>query len=97
MSSLVEIDNRGIPPLAGICSYEEAARPGLSVDETVVRLKRYNYVLRRLQEIGAAHLPSTPHVRGEVRLQSPHVARYRACERDPGPDRRDARAATPSR
>lgn len=60
MSSLVEIDNRGIPPLAGICSYEEAARPGLSVDETVARLKRYNYVLRRLQEIGAAHLPSTP-------------------------------------
>src|SRR2546423_258915 len=60
MSSLVEIDNRGIPPLAGICGYEEAARPGLTVDETVVRLKRYNYVLRRLQEIGAAHLPSAP-------------------------------------
>ncbi len=60
MSSLVEIDNRGIPPLAGICSYEEAARPGLTVDETVARLKRYNYVLRRLQEIGAAHLPSAP-------------------------------------
>ena len=60
MSSLVGIDNRGIPPLAGICSYEEAARPGLSVDETVARLKRFNYVLRRLQEIGAAHLPSAP-------------------------------------
>ena len=60
MSSLVGIDNRGIPPLAGICSYEEAARPGLSVDETVARLKRFNYVPRRLQEIGAAHLPSTP-------------------------------------
>lgn len=60
MRSPVEIDNRGIPPLAGICGYEEAARAGLSVEETVARLKRYNYALRRLQEIGAAHLPSTP-------------------------------------
>jgi hypothetical protein len=60
MSSLGEIDNRGIPPLAGVCSYDEAARAGLAVDETVARLKRYNYVLRRLLEIGTAHLPSTP-------------------------------------
>jgi hypothetical protein len=57
---LADVDNRGIPPLAGICSYEDAARPGLGVDETVTRLKRYNYVLRRLQEIGVSHLPATP-------------------------------------
>src|SRR4051812_21098670 len=56
----VEIDNRGIPPLAGICSYEEAARAGLSVEGSVERLKRYNYVLGRLHEVSAAHLPSTP-------------------------------------
>lgn len=60
VKSRVEIDNRGIPPLAGVCSYETAARPGLQVDETVARLKRYNYALRRLQEIGAAHLTATP-------------------------------------
>lgn len=60
MSSSVDIDNRGIPPLAGVCSYDTAARPGLPVDETVARLKRYNYTLRRLQEIGAAHLTATP-------------------------------------
>jgi hypothetical protein len=54
------VDNRGIPPLAGICTYEEAARPGLSVEETVARLKRYNYALRRLHEIAAVHLPATP-------------------------------------
>jgi hypothetical protein len=55
-----EIDNLGIPPLAGICSYAEAAQPGLSVDATVDRLKRCNYALRRLHEIATAHLPSTP-------------------------------------
>jgi hypothetical protein len=54
------VDNRGIPPLAGVCSYEEAARPGLSVEETVLRLKRLNHALRRLHELAAAHLPSTP-------------------------------------
>jgi len=60
MSLAAEVDNRGIPPLAGVCSYEEAARAGLSVDETVRRLKRFNYALRRLYEVAAAHLPSTP-------------------------------------
>ena len=55
-----EIDNLGIPPLAGICSYAEAAEPGLSVDATVDRLKRYGYALRQLHEVATAHLPSTP-------------------------------------
>jgi hypothetical protein len=58
--SRVEIDNLGIPPLAGICSYEAAARPGLPLEQTVLRLKRYNYVLRRLYEVGATHLAATP-------------------------------------
>jgi hypothetical protein len=60
MPKTAEIDNRGVPVLAGICSYEEASRPGLSVDASVTLLKRHNHVLRRLHEIGAAHLPSTP-------------------------------------
>ena len=60
METPVEIDNLGIPPLAGICTYEVAARPGLPVEETVERLKRYNYALRKLHEVGMAHLPSTP-------------------------------------
>jgi hypothetical protein len=60
MASTVEIDNFGIPPLAGVCSYERAARAGLDVEHTVARLKRYNYVLRRLHETAAAHLPRTP-------------------------------------
>ena len=56
----IEIDNLGIPPLAGVCSYEEAEEPGLSVGETVGFLLRYNYVLTRLNAIAAAHLPRTP-------------------------------------
>ncbi len=52
-------DNLGIPPLAGICTYEEASRPGISIERTVSLLKRYNRALRRLQS-AAAHLTSTP-------------------------------------
>jgi hypothetical protein len=53
------VDNLGIPPLAGLCTYEEAARSGLSIDQTVTFLRRYNFVLRRLHEVAAAHLPGT--------------------------------------
>lgn len=60
MSQTIEIDNLGIPPLAGVCSYEVAARPGLDVEQAVRRLKRFNYVGRRLHETAAAHLPRTP-------------------------------------
>lgn len=54
------IDNRGIPPLAGICSYEESLKVGLSVDFSVDLLKRYNYVKKTLNQIYAAHLARTP-------------------------------------
>lgn len=60
MTSTVEIDNLGIPALAGVCTYERAARAGLDVEHTVARLKRYSYVVRRLHETAAAHLPRTP-------------------------------------
>ena len=57
---LKHIDNRGIPPLAGLCSYEEATKPGLSVEATVGFLKRFAYVKARLNTLLAAHLPRTP-------------------------------------
>lgn len=60
VSAGVSIDNLGIPPLAGVCSYERAAQPGLGVEATVERLKHYNYVARRLYETAAAHLAATP-------------------------------------
>ncbi len=50
----------GIPPLAGLATYEEAARVGLGVDENVDRLRRLNYVEARLYEISAAFLNPTP-------------------------------------
>jgi len=54
------IDNLGIPPLAGLCSYVDASRPGMGVDRTVARLKRYNALLRGLHETACAHLARTP-------------------------------------
>ena len=55
-----DVAGLGIPPLAGLCTYAEASRPGLPVDENVAMLRRYNYVERRLVEISAAHLARTP-------------------------------------
>ena len=56
----VPINNLGIPPLAGICSYEQACNPGYSVEHNVDLLRRYNFVETRLNQIAAAHLPHTP-------------------------------------
>ncbi len=50
----------GIPELAGLGTYQEAARVGFSVDENVTRLLRYQWAERRLMAIMAAHLPATP-------------------------------------
>jgi hypothetical protein len=50
----------GIPPLAGLATYEEAARPGYSVDDNVALMRRYNYVEKRLYEISAAFINPTP-------------------------------------
>ena len=55
-----EIDNLGVPPLAGISTYEEASRPGLGVDESVERLRRLEYMLRRLHLTCARLLPTVP-------------------------------------
>jgi bacterioferritin (cytochrome b1) len=50
----------GIPPLAGLCTLEEAARIGYSVDESVAHFLRYHWIEKRLAEICAARIPSTP-------------------------------------
>ncbi|HEU4564781.1 MAG TPA: hypothetical protein VFS05_09040 [Gemmatimonadaceae bacterium] len=50
----------GIPELAGICTYQEAARIGYSVEENVRRLLRYHWTERRLMEISVARLTATP-------------------------------------
>src|SRR5215211_547901 len=50
----------GIPELAGIATYEDAARLGYSVDENVRRLLRYHWVEKRLLHLTVAHIPATP-------------------------------------
>lgn len=61
----------GVPPLAGLASYEEAACPGYSVDDNVELMRRYNYVETRLIEIAAAFMNPTPEweVKGALSLQ----------------------------
>jgi hypothetical protein len=50
----------GLPPLAGITGFQEAIREGLSVEESVKRLKRYHYAFRRLTQIFVSRIPSEP-------------------------------------
>lgn len=51
---------RGLPALAGLASIAEAARPGLSVEVCVARLKRYHYAFVRLHEIFTARITAEP-------------------------------------
>lgn len=50
----------GIPELAGLASYREAARIGYSVDENVRRLLRFHWMERRLTTTMVAHITSEP-------------------------------------
>jgi hypothetical protein len=51
---------RGLPPLAGLGSLTEAVEPGLSVEESVRRLKRHHYALRRLHQMFVGRLTAEP-------------------------------------
>src|SRR3954452_2091159 len=51
---------RNLPPLAGLCTFERAAQPGLSVQECVARLNRYHSAFKRLHEIFIARLTAEP-------------------------------------
>jgi hypothetical protein len=46
--------------LAGLATLAEAARPGLSVEACVGRLKRYHYTFRRLHEVLTARITAEP-------------------------------------
>jgi hypothetical protein len=50
----------GVPELAGLASYSEAARIGYSVDENVRRLLRYQWTERRLMMDLLSHLTAEP-------------------------------------
>jgi hypothetical protein len=51
---------RGLPALAGLATIAQAAKPGLSVEACVARLKRYHYALVRLHEILTARITAEP-------------------------------------
>jgi len=51
---------RGLPTLAGLATIAEAARPGLSVEACVARLKRYHYAFVRLHETLTARITAEP-------------------------------------
>src|SRR5580698_9081595 len=51
---------RNLPPLAGLCTHAEAARPGLGIELCVARLKRYHYAFKRLHEIFTARITAEP-------------------------------------
>jgi hypothetical protein len=49
-----------IPPLAGLATYEEAARVGYGVEENVSRFLRYAWIEKRAMEVGLYWLAATP-------------------------------------
>src|SRR5579859_5335088 len=51
---------RGLPPLAGLATIAAAAKPGLSVEACVTRLKRYHYAFVRLHQILTARITAEP-------------------------------------
>jgi len=51
---------RNLPQLAGICTMSDAMKTGISVEESVRRLKRYHYAFKRLHQILTARLTAEP-------------------------------------
>ena len=51
---------RDLPALAGVCSMDQAMKPGLSVEQCVRRLKRYHYAFKRLHQIFTARITAEP-------------------------------------
>src|SRR6476620_914834 len=56
----IPMNNLNIPPLAGVCTYQESFKLGYTIDRSVALLRRYNYLASQLSQIHAAHLPSVP-------------------------------------
>ncbi len=52
--------HRDLPPLGGLCTFDEASRPGLLIEPCVSRLKRYHYAFKRLHEIFTARITAEP-------------------------------------
>jgi len=72
-----------IPPLAGLCSFDDAQRTAMSVEECVARMKRHHYLLSRLHQIFTARITAEPLYELKTAfshhayLCSEHVSAYR--------------------
>ncbi len=51
---------KNLPPLAGVATHAEAAKPGLGIEACVTRLKRFHYAFKRLHEILTARITAEP-------------------------------------
>lgn len=84
-SSLQQIykPHQGIPALAGIATFEEAGKPGLSVESCVNRLKRLHWAFRRLHQIFIHRLVSEPiyELKMGFSLQAHYCAEHAAAFR----------------
>lgn len=60
MKPIIPQTHRGLPPLAGITTFEAAMKPGLSVAGSVERLKRFHYAFWRLHQTCIARLTAEP-------------------------------------
>ena len=65
---------RDLPQLAGLCTMCDAMRPGLSVEESVRRLKRHHYAFKRLHQIFTARITAEPIY--ELKMGFSHHAHY---------------------
>jgi len=52
--------HRGLPALAGLGTFVEAIAPGLSVEESVARLKCHHYAFKRLHHLCVARITAEP-------------------------------------
>jgi hypothetical protein len=52
--------SHGLPPLAGLGSFPAAIERGLSVDESVTRLKRHHYAFKRLHHLLIGQITAQP-------------------------------------
>ncbi len=52
--------HRNLPPLGGLCAFADAMKPGLSVEQSVARLKRHHYAFKRLHHIFTARITAEP-------------------------------------
>ncbi|MDZ4288392.1 MAG: hypothetical protein U0984_10565 [Prosthecobacter sp.] len=51
---------RNLPPLVGLASFEQAAKPGMGIDASVDRIKRYHFAFKRLMQLMQARLTAEP-------------------------------------